>query len=155
MDKHFLCLLGAVCLVFALDHKAVSQGLIEPTLIPGTKVPTVRAIVCNRAIQIAEVLKAYSESYNAGRRVFEEKREKEAYDFAADRMAPICDEVWFSAIIPIRTISTKPYNVYFADGSTHLRHIIEVKPVDPDGRSAEASYFISSRWRVARLDTGL
>ena len=131
---------------------ALGQGHIEPVLIPGERVPKVRAIACNTANQLADVLEAYSIDYRTGKAAFEAKRKIRDYDGAAGQIAPVCDEVWFTAIIPVRTVSPVPYKVHFADGSVHRRYIIEAMPVGPDRKPAEVSYFISSRWPVRAVD---
>lgn len=68
------------------------------------------------------------------------------------RQAPVCDEVRFTAIVAVSTVSSRPCDVHFADGSIHRRYIIEANPVGPDRKPAEASYFINSRWRVRDAD---
>ncbi|MEM9439075.1 MAG: hypothetical protein AAGA73_01375 [Pseudomonadota bacterium] len=155
MIMKFPAPLGLFALSFLCHGAAVPQPLLEPYLTPGKRVSTVRAITCNTPEQLEAVLSAYSFSYAAGRKAFEDQREKEEYDAAAEQMAPACDEVWFTAIVPVRTVSREPYRVQFADGSFHQRHIIEIKPVGPSGKTGNASYFISSRWRVISLETAL
>ncbi len=155
MGRHFLWPVGVFLLALSGQNTIEAQSLIEPFLTPGRSVSNVRAIVCNTPEQLAAVLSAYSVDYATGLAAFKNQKHTEEYDLAAEQMAPACDEVWFTAIVPVRTISTKPYNVYFADGSRHLRHIIEIKPVGAEGQPAEASYFISSRWKVMSLETAL
>ncbi|MGI9509923.1 MAG: hypothetical protein ACR2QJ_11330 [Geminicoccaceae bacterium] len=119
---------------------------------PGQQIRDVRAIACNKPDQLETILNAYSVSYHAGKAAFEAMRAVMAFDAAMGRQAPVCDEVGFAAIVPVSTVSSTPYSVHFADGSIHRRYIIEVKPVGPDRKPAEASYFISSRWRVRDVD---
>lgn len=156
--RYFACFLSTLLIVMLCQsnlNRAVAEPLIEPSLQPGKPVPTVRAIACNAAEQLTSILAAYSRSYREGRAVFEQQRQTKAFDQAAGQMAPVCDEVWFTAVIPIRTLSKRPYDVRFADGSLHKRYVIEARPVGPSGVPSDVSYFISSRWRVLSLETSL
>ena len=153
--KCVLSILLALVLSQSASTLSVAEPVIEPFLAPGKVVPTVRAITCNTAKQLASILDAYSRSYQAGRAVFERHQNIRSFDAAAEQMAPVCDEVWFTAIIPVRTISNEPYKVWFADGSVHKRYVIEAKPVGPSGVPSSVSYFISSRWKVLSVETAL
>jgi len=155
MTMKFAVPLALLVLSLLYQSAAVSQPRLEPYLTPGKQVSNVRAIACNTPEQLAAVLSAYSFSYATGLKAFESQREREEYDAAAKQMAPACDEVWFTAIVPVRTVSRRSFRVQFADGSFHQRYMVEVKPVGPNGRVADASYFISSRWRVISLETAL
>lgn len=135
-----------------LSAPAVAEGYFEKKLRPGGFVPKVRAIACNQPVQLKAILEAYSVSYQDGKAAFERSFRAREFDAAAGHVAPVCDEMWFHGIIPVRTLSEEPYEVWFANGSVHRRYIIEVVPVGPDGAAAEASYYIGSRWRVAERD---
>lgn len=155
MDKRILWPLGVVIFVGFCRISMGAEPLLEPFLTPGKSVSTVRAIACNTSDQLASILSAYSRTYEAGREAFERLQHTEVFDAAAEQMAPACDEVWFTAVIPVRTVNPEPYDVHFADGSVHRRYVIEIKPVGPDRKPARTSYFISSRWRVLSLETAL
>lgn len=155
---NFRCLLWislAVILSQPNPNKAAASPPHRVVLVPGEPVPAVRAITCNTYEQLVSILVAYSQSYQDGQAAFEKQRHLKAFDEAAGQMAPACDEVWFKAVIPIRTMSKQPYNVRFADGSLHQRYAIEARPVGPSGVPSSVSYFISSRWRVLSLETAL
>ena len=129
-----------------------ADGYFEKKLQPGDFVPKVRAIACNQPAQLKAILEAYSVSYEDGKAAFERQFQAREFDAAAGQVAPVCDEMWFHGIIPVRTLSEEPYEVRFANGSVHRRYIIEAVPVGPNGVAAEASYYLSSRWRVAERD---
>ncbi|MGI9506194.1 MAG: hypothetical protein ACR2RE_24405, partial [Geminicoccaceae bacterium] len=124
-----------------LSAPAVAQDYFEKKLRPGSFVPKVRAIACNQAAQLEGILEAYSVSYRDGKAAFEKSFQAREFDVAAGQIAPVCDEMWFHGIIPVRTLSEEPYKVWFANGSVHRRYIIEAVPVGPDGVAAEASYY--------------
>ena len=146
--------LGMFLLVLT-SSAAFAGPYFERQLRPGEYIPSVRSIACNTRAQLDSILSAYSVSYQNGKATFKASRRATEFDVAAGQIAPVCLELWFFAIIPIRTISSAPYRVISADGSVHRLHIIEAIPVGPDGLPAEASYYLSSRWRVAFGDTAL
>ena len=134
---------------------AAAEEYFETRLQPGGFVAKVRAIACNQPAQLEAILEAYSVSYEDGKAAFDQHFREREFDIAAGHVAPVCDEMWFHGIIPVRTVSDQPYQVKFANGSVHRRYIIEAVPVGPDGVAGEASYYLSSRWRVATRDRHL
>ena len=138
----------AIFLLAATGGPVLADPYFEHRLRPGELIPNVRAIACNTPAQLDVILSAYSVDYQSGKAAYEASRRSTEYDLTTGQIASTCDELWFFAIVPVRTISWKPYHVIFANGTVHRRYIIEAVPVGPDGAHAKPSYFMSSRWRV-------
>ncbi|MEM7041433.1 MAG: hypothetical protein AAF543_01350 [Pseudomonadota bacterium] len=153
ITQHWLALAGASGVFLALG--AMTSPFVEPHLTPGERTSAFRAIACNTAEQVADILGAFSESYEIGREAFARYHEQWEYDAAMAAMAPACDDVWFESVVPVQAVAGQVYDVHLADGSLHRRYVVEVRPVHPKGNTVEASYFISSEKPVTALETDL